>query len=135
VAHRDSFVREEAIEESWEGVYYVSMRFILRVCITAGALMCAAYLVPGITVASFLVAFLAACVLALLYTLARPLLIILTLPATILTFGLFIFVINASLFWFASSLIDGFEVDGFLPALVGSLVVSVISMVAHKLLA
>lgn len=111
------------------------MHFIVRVCITAFALVCTAYVVPGIEVANVVVALVAAFVLALLYTLVRPLLILLTLPATILTLGLFIFVINAMLFWAASSLIDGFEVAGFVPALLGSLVVSVISMITHKLIA
>ncbi len=110
------------------------MHFIIRICITAFALLATAYVVPGVSVSNFWVALLAAFVLGLLYTLVRPLLIILTLPATILTFGLFIFVINALLFWFASSFINGFEVAGFLPALIGSLFVSAISMIAHKLI-
>lgn len=109
------------------------MHFIIRICITAFALVCTAYIVPGIEVSNFLVALCAAFVLGILYALVRPLLIILTLPATILTLGLFIFVINAALFLLASSFIDGFEVDGFIPALVGSVLVSVISMLTQKL--
>ncbi len=108
------------------------MHYIIRLFITALALLGAAYLIPGIVVTNISSALIAAVVLSLLNTIVRPLLVILTLPITILTLGLFIFVINALLFWFAASFLDGFAVSGFLPALIGSLFVSVVSAVAHK---
>ena len=110
------------------------MFIIIRVLVTALALLLAAYLVPGITVSGLYIAIIAAIILGLLNVLVRPVLILLTLPVTILTLGLFIFVINALLFWFAASFLEGFEVSGFLPALIGSIVVSVISVVGNKLL-
>lgn len=107
------------------------MTTIYRVLITALALMICAYLIPGIVVANIYVAIIAAVILGLLNLIARPILVVLTFPITILTLGLFIFVINAALFWFTASFIDGFEVAGFIPALVGSLVVSLISTLGN----
>jgi putative membrane protein len=107
------------------------MTTIYRVLITALALMLAAYLIPGIFVDNIYVAIFAAVVLGLLNLIARPILVILTFPITILTLGLFIFVINAAIFWFTASFIDGFEVAGFVPALVGSLVVSLVSTLGN----
>jgi putative membrane protein len=71
----------------------------------------------------------AALVLGLLNTLVRPLLVLLTLPVTILTLGLFLFVVNALMFWAAASLLDGLNVAGFTAALIGSLIYSLCSMV------
>lgn len=107
------------------------MKTILRILITAGALLLCAYIVPGISVGSFLAAVIAAIVLGLLNLTARPILIVLTLPVTIVTLGLFMFLINAIVFSLTASFVQGFVVDGFLPALVGSLVVSVINMIAN----
>ena len=87
------------------------------------------YLVPGITVASFYSALLAALVLGLVNALIRPILIILTLPVNILTLGLFTLVINALMFWLVSSMVKGFNVSGFWPAFWGALVISVISWI------
>ena len=109
-----------------------SVKIIGRVLVSALALLVAAYLVPGIEVSSLYIALIAAAVLGLLNLTARPVLIVLTLPITILTLGLFIFIINALLFWFVASFIDGFVVDGFLPALIGSVVVSIVSAVGNK---
>lgn len=108
------------------------MKILYRVLLTALALLLAAYLIPGIEVASIYIAIIAAVILGLLNLIARPVLFALTLPITIITLGLFIFVINALLFWFAASFIEGFSVDGFIPALLGSLVVSVVSAVGNK---
>lgn len=110
------------------------MFIIIRVLVTALALLLAAYLVPGIVVDGLYIAIIAAVILGLLNLIARPILIVLTLPITILTLGLFIFVINALLFWFAASFLDGFDVDGFIPALIGSLIVSIVSTVGNKFL-
>jgi len=107
------------------------MTILLRILTTAFALLLCAELIPGIEVSSFYIALIAAVVLGLLNLIARPILFVLTLPITIVTLGLFIFVINALLFLFAASFIEGFVVDGFLPALIGSLVVSVVSAIAN----
>ncbi len=110
------------------------MKLLARLLITALALLLVAEVVPGIEVQNLYIAIIAALVLGLLNIFIKPLLVLLTLPITIITLGLFMFVINAALFWFTASFIDGFSVSGFLPALVGSLVVTVISAFANKLL-
>lgn len=110
------------------------MKIIIRILITALALVLVANLIPGIEVENFYAAVIAALILGLLNIFVKPLLVLLTLPITILTLGLFMFVINALLFLFASSFVEGFSVSGFLPALVGSLLVSIISAVGNSLL-
>lgn len=115
------------------GVYTgVTMKLLVRLLITSFALVLATYIVPGIAVDGPYTAFIAALVLGILNAVIRPVLVLLTLPVTILTLGLFIFVINASLFLFVASFVDGFSVDGFLPALLGSILVSIISGIANK---
>lgn len=95
--------------------------------INALALLTVAFVVPGIVVASFGAALLAAAVLALVNTIIRPILILLTLPATVLTLGLFIFVINGLLFWFVGTNLEGFEVAGFWPGVFGAIAYSIVS--------
>jgi len=109
------------------------MGLLLVWVINAISLLAVAYLIPGIYIASFGSALLAALVLGLLNTLMRPLLIILTLPVTVLTLGLFIFVLNALLFWMAGSLLSGFSVSGFWPAFFGALAYSFISWLLASL--
>ena len=108
------------------------MHLIVRIVIGALALLIVERLVPGITVDGLYTALIAAVILGLLNLIARPILVVLTLPITILTLGLFLFIINAFLFWFSASFIDGFTVTGFLPALLGSVLVSIISAVGNK---
>ena len=110
------------------------MKIILRILIGALALLGVAYLIPGVNVESFYAAVIAAIILGVLNFFVRPVLILLTLPITIVTLGLFTFVINAALFMFAASFIDGFSVDSFLAALIGSILVSIASAVGNKLL-
>lgn len=110
------------------------MSLIYRVLVTALALLLVARFIPGIVVESVYVAIIAAVILGLLNLLVKPILIVFTLPVTILTLGLFIFIINASLFWFAASFIEGFSVDGFLVAILGSFCVSIISAIGNKFL-
>ena len=105
------------------------MKLIVRWLLLAAALLLVAYLYPGVTVASFGTAMVAALVLGLLNTIVRPLLVLLTLPVTLLTLGLFLFVINALMFWAAASVLDGFNVAGFAAALIGSLIYSLCGMV------
>lgn len=108
------------------------MKFLIRLFFTAGTLLLVAYIIPGIHVDGFMTAVVAAFILGILNALVRPFLILLTLPITILTLGIFIFVINASLFLLVAKFVDGFRVDGFLPALLGSILVSIISSYIHK---
>lgn len=102
--------------------------------VNALALLALPYVVPSIQVAGFGTALLVAVVLGLINALLRPLLVLLTLPVTLLTLGLFIFVINALLFQLAGSLIDGFQVGGFWSALIGSIAYSLISWLLSALL-
>ena len=97
------------------------------------AILLAAYLIPGIKVDSLGSAIVGAAILGLLNALIKPVLIFLTFPITLLTLGLFIFVINALLFWLAGSIIRGFSVRSFGPALLGSLVVTIVTFIAQRL--
>jgi putative membrane protein len=105
------------------------MRLLLAWLINAVTLIAIPYVLPGVTIASFGTAVIAALVLGLANTLVRPILIVLTLPATILTLGLFILVINALLFWAAAYLVEGFQVASFGTAFIGALAYSIISTV------
>ena len=105
------------------------MKIIVRWLLLAAALLLVAQLYPGVSVASFGAALIAALVLGLFNSLVRPLLVLLTLPVTLLTLGLFLFVINALMFWAAASVLQGFNVAGFSAALIGSLLYSACGMV------
>ncbi|HUO44858.1 MAG TPA: phage holin family protein [Burkholderiales bacterium] len=103
------------------------MHLLIRWVINALALMLLPYIFTSIHVDNFYVALITALVLGLVNALIRPLLILLTLPVTILTLGLFILVINGLLFWFVASFVKGFSVAGFWPAFWGAIVYSIIS--------
>jgi len=105
------------------------MKLVVRWLLLAAALLLVANLYSGVTVASFGSAMLAAFVLGLLNTLVRPLLVLLTFPVTLVTLGLFLFVINAAMFWAAARLLDGFNVAGFGAALIGSIIYSLCGVV------
>lgn len=100
---------------------------LIRWLINALALFALPYIFTSITVKSFPSALLAALVIGFLNAIVRPVLVILTLPVTVLTLGIFIFVINALLFWLAGSILGGFEVAGFWSAFFGAIVFSLIS--------
>jgi putative membrane protein len=106
-----------------------AMKIIIRWLLLAAALLLVAQVYPGVVVSSFGSAMVAALVLGLLNTLLRPILVLLTLPVTLLTLGLFLFVINALMFYFAASLLNGFHVTGFVAALIGSLIYSLFGVV------
>jgi putative membrane protein len=110
------------------------MRLLLAWLINAFALVAVAYLMPGISVANFATALVAALVLGLINAVVRPVLVLLTLPVTIVTLGLFIFVLNGLLFWFVGSFIQGFVVDGFWSGVFGAIVFSLISWLLSALL-
>lgn len=105
------------------------MKLIVRWLLLAAALLLVAYLYPGVSVTSFGTAMIAAFVLGLFNTLLRPILVLLTLPATVLTLGLFLFVINAAMFYLSARVLDGFAVSGFGAALIGSLIYSACGVV------
>ena len=105
------------------------MKTIVRWLLLAAALLLVAQIYPGVQVASFTAAMVAALVIGLFNALVRPILVLLTLPVTIITLGLFLFVINALMFYFAGSILRGFHVDGFVAALIGSLIYSACGVV------
>lgn len=105
------------------------MKLIVRWLLLAAALLLVAHLSPGVSINSFGYALVAALVLGLLNILVRPLLVLLTLPVTVLTLGLFLFVINALMFWSAAGLLAGFKVESFGSALIGSLIYSIASTI------
>jgi putative membrane protein len=110
------------------------MVLILRWLLAACALLLVTYLYDGVQVRSFPAALIAAAVIGLFYMVLRPVLVILTLPVTLITLGLFLFVINALLFWAAASVLGGFHVAGFWAALLGSLIYSAIMLVVDMAL-
>ena len=105
------------------------MGFIIKLLLTGLAVVLASYFLPGVHVDGFGTALIVAIVLAILNAIVRPILVLLSLPITILTLGLFLLVINALIILGADALISGFEVDGFLWALIFSLVLSVITFI------
>lgn len=112
----------------------LAMKLILKWILSAAALLFVAYIYSGVEVKSFTAALIAAFVIGLLNTIVRPILVVLTLPVTVITLGLFLFVINALMFWAAASVLDGFHVRGFGAALLGSLIYSVIGIVVESAL-
>ncbi|HWU99046.1 MAG TPA: phage holin family protein [Oxalicibacterium sp.] len=110
------------------------MRLLLTWAINAAALFALPFLMTSIRIDSVLTALVAALILGLINTLIRPILVLLTLPVTFLTLGLFIFVINALLFWLTANLVGGFQVAGFWSAFGGAILYSIISWVLSSLL-
>jgi putative membrane protein len=110
------------------------IRLLIGWLLNAIALLAVAYLMPSIQVASFGSALIAALVLGLVNTLVRPILVILTLPVTLLTLGLFLLVINGLLFWAVGSFVEGFSVGGFWPGFFGAILYSLISWLLAALL-
>jgi len=110
------------------------MKTLIRWLLLAGALLLVAHLYPGVVVKSFSSALIAAAVLGLLNTLLRPILVLLTLPVTVISLGLFLFVINALMFWSAAYLLSGFGVESFTAALIGSLIYSLCGMLIDTLM-
>jgi putative membrane protein len=110
------------------------LRLLVAWLINAVALIAVAYLMPSITVSSFGAALAAALVLGLINAVVRPVLVLLTLPVTILTLGLFIFVLNGLLFWMVGSWLEGFGVGGFWPGVFGAVLFSLVSWALSALL-
>jgi putative membrane protein len=110
------------------------MRLLLVWLINAVALLAVPYVLPSISVDSFATALVAALLLGLVNAILRPILVILTLPVTFLTLGLFIFVINGLLFWFVGSFISGFHVAGLWAGIFGAIVYSIVSWLLSAIL-
>jgi putative membrane protein len=108
------------------------MNFILRILISAAVASGLSYILSGIHIDSFLTAIVLAIVLAIFNAFVKPILIILTLPITILTLGLFLFVINALIILLAAHFVNGFRVDGFWWALLFSLLMSIITSLLYS---
>ncbi len=111
------------------------MRFLLRLLLNGLAIMVAAWFVPGVRLAGLVPAILAGALLGLVNALVRPVLLLLTLPFTLLTLGLFIFIVNAICFALTAALVPGFDLSGFFAAFFGALVVTIVSWVVNALLA
>ncbi len=110
------------------------MQIILALILNALALIVTAYIVPGIQVVNFTTALLAAIVLGLVNTFIKPILSFITAPLTIVTLGLFAFVVNAVVLFLVSAVVPGFTVNGWLPAILGAVVLSNVSTVLNSLL-
>lgn len=110
------------------------MKLLIAWVLHALALMLVTHLVPGIHVASFMSALWAALVIGLINTLVRPVLVILTLPITLLTLGLFLLVINGLLFWLAGDILQGFSVSTLPAAVLGALAYSVLSWILSSII-
>lgn len=110
------------------------LKLITKLLIIVIALLVVSNYVPGIIVESFYIALIVAVILGLINLLIKPILLVLTLPINLLTLGLFTFVLNALLFWFVASFVQGFEVNGFIPAFIGAFIVSVFSWLGNRFL-
>jgi len=110
------------------------LKLLARWFLLAAALLLVAHLYPGMEVRGFGAALVAALILGLLNAIVRPLLVVLTLPVTIVTLGLFLFIINAAVFQFAAWMVDGLQVAGFGAALIASLLYSLCGMVIDSAL-
>jgi putative membrane protein len=110
------------------------LKILAKWLLSATALLAVAYLYSGVQVQSFPSALIAAFVIGLFNAVLRPVLVILTLPVTIVTVGLFLFVINALMFWAAAGVLSGFHVSGFGAALLGSLLYSLLGLLIESAL-
>ncbi len=115
--------------------YAGSMKLIVKWLLCAAALLAVTYIYSGVQVQSFGSAMIAALVIGLLNTIIRPILVVLTLPVTIITVGLFLLVVNGLMFWMASGMLGGFHVTGFWAAMLGALIYSVLGLLIDRLVA
>jgi putative membrane protein len=110
------------------------MKLLIRILITSGLVLLIAHFMSGVHVASFTTALIVAVVLGLLNIFIKPILVILTLPVTILTLGLFLFVINAIIIMLCANIVGGFKVDSFLTALLFSIILSILQSIVYSIL-
>jgi len=107
------------------------INYIVRWVLLALSLLLVAWIVPGIQVNGFFAALIAALVIGIVNVLIRPILLAITLPINVLTLGLFTFVVNALLLWLVGAIVPGFLVAGFVPALLGSVLLSILSVIIN----
>ncbi|MFT5848106.1 phage holin family protein [Psychroserpens sp.] len=110
------------------------MNLLIRLLVTAGIVLLLAHFLPNVNVTGFEAALIVAVVLAVLNFIVKPILVILTIPITIMTLGLFLFVINAGIILLADNFIDGFAVNGFWTALLFSVLLSICQSIAYSIL-
>jgi len=110
------------------------MKLLIRILITSGLVLLIARFMPGVHVADFTTALIVAVVLGLLNVFIKPILVILTLPVTILTLGLFLFVINAIIILLCTNIVGGFKVDSFFTALLFSIILSISQSIVFKII-
>jgi putative membrane protein len=110
------------------------MKLLSKWLLSAAALLAVAHLYSGVHIQSYTVALVAALVIGLLNSFLRPILVVTTLPVTVVTLGLFLFIINALMFWAAAGILEGFNVTGFGAALIGSLLYSALGIVIDSAL-
>ena len=110
------------------------MNYIFKILLTAVAVLVLAYILPGVEVDNYSTAIWVAFVLGLLFSILKPILVVLTLPVTIITLGLFLFVINAALILLANNWISGFSVSGFWTALLFSILLSFFESFLYKII-
>lgn len=110
------------------------MNLIIRIFLTAILVMFIAHFMPGVTVANFTISIFVAIVLGLLNLFIKPILVLFTLPVTVLTFGLFLLVINAAMILLCSEIVGGFRVDSFLTALLFSVILSISQSILYSLM-
>ena len=123
---------QDAVSQPYPA-YPVEMRFLVRLVVNAAAVFLAANVVPGIAVSGFGVALLAGLILGLVNAVIKPILIVLTLPFTIVTLGLFIFVVNAICLALVAWLVPGLTISGFWAALFGAIVISLVSWLLNAI--
>lgn len=107
------------------------MKILINWILSAVAVLIASYILPGVHVTNFTVALIAALVLGVINAILKPILLILTLPINLLTLGLFTFVLNALIILLAANFVSGFSVNGFLWALILSVVLAIINSILH----
>ncbi|MCC9018476.1 MULTISPECIES: phage holin family protein [Flavobacterium] len=110
------------------------MNLLLRLLVTAGLVLLIAHFLPGVHVASFTTAVIVAVVLGLLNIFIKPILVVLTLPVTLITLGLFLLVINAIIILFCTNIVGGFAVDSFWTALFFSVILSILQSITYKII-
>lgn len=108
------------------------LKLATKILAVVFALLLIAEYVPGFAVSGFYTALIVAVILGVLNVTVRPILFVLTLPITILTLGIFLFILNAVLLWFVASFVEGFEIDGFVPALIGAFLISAVSWIVNR---
>jgi putative membrane protein len=107
------------------------MHLLIRLIINAIVLYLIALYVPGFHISGFTAAIIAAIIFGLVNAVIRPIVLLLSLPATILTLGLFVIIINALMFWLTVWITPGFRVDGFVPALIGGIIMTIVSIITN----